>query len=863
MNKKLCTLFLLSLTQAIFCDILLDSIIDPAQACKQVDQSKKQKKSLAAKSSQLVSFVYNQEPLKDILNDYAAKLQLNIIYPETETITATVTFDAGKKITVSEAWSFVLMILDQAGYTLVIRDNGSHMIISNSKSHQESLPLYIGVNFEQLPDSMQRIRYIYFFNNIAIAKQKTDLQTILNSMLPTAEIKNQLQFDDNTNTMILTTRADVIKGIMQLITILDETGFAQAVDLIKLEHANVKDVVDLFKNILAGGDAAKKPAVSLASGTRAKYFPDNVRVENLDPNNIRQLNTLVVMGKPNDIVEIRKFIKKYLDIPQESGNSFFHVVELQWMQATHMADVLNNIVKGEQSASGQSTSTTPSLSDLSFDPQIKIVAETIKQGNSASASGNVNTTDTPAQPNTVQRGANKVVIACNPRDWQRIQAIIKQLDVPQKQAIIECLVVDLNLNFVKKLGAQIRTRGLIPAIFPKNMQAQAALLDYNVIQPMDDPSYYSLLGDLSDILNPDWPGTNVSSTTLTQPNSSATIPRPQPGSPPNSGAANAGLQGSTVLMLSGGKAETNGVWAFFQMLAQHASSKVFTRPVLLVGNNQTGEVKTTFTKNLAGTVTQGTNPTINYQQVEAPIKIKFTPLISDNNIINLQLDINLITYTTPDDASNGDQLIRQIKTNVSMKNGDVLILGGLTKELVQVSKRSVPFIESIPVFGNLFTSRTKDSAKSQLYALVRCTTVQPRKNGGMSKITQAASNFIVDQLAETENNFGNLKDPITRWFFNSDRDDTASEFLEEKISDLPKNDYGTSQIEFKTAHTGQKILNSQRNPEKMTVGWFSDKETSNSFASQTIKTENGNDIDKLSSLLKNIDNPFAKARTQL
>ncbi len=811
----------------------------------------KRKKSISFLSSELVEFNFSQYPLKDLINDFAQKLNINILYPETETVTATVSFNAGKKITMSEAWDFVTMIIEQAGYTLVMRGTTSYVLMANAKSYQEPLPLYIGVDFNQLPDSMQRIRFIYYFNNIQISavKSKTDITNILTTILPAQDFKDkQFIIDDTSNSIILTTRADLIKTAMQLISVLDETGFQQAVELFTLEHTSAKDIVDLFRSVLSGGDAKKTSGfVNLAGGARAKYFSDNVRVENLDPENKRQLNTIIIMGKMHDIEEIKKFIKKYLDVAQEQGGSFFHVVEPQWASSSHLASVLSNLIQAGGGGSGQSTGSLNS--ELGFDPQIKIVSETINAGSNASSSGSSTTLQ-----NTVQRGANKLVIACGARDWQRIDSLIKQLDIPQKQVVIEALVVDLSLEFIRKLGAQMRTRGLVSSIFPKNMQAQAGLLINNVIAPMNpaDPDYYSLVGDLSDILNPDWLASGNG--TLNAPNVSTTITSSTPtGNAPNT------FTGSTIMMLNGGKATTNGVWAFFQMLSQHNSAKVFTRPVVLISNNQSATVTSSITKNLTGQVTSGTNPTVNYQQVTAPVTITFTPLISDNNAINLQIDLDLKTWVTPNDANSGSQIIRHLNTNVSLKSGDVIILGGLTKDQTQVSKKSVPFFESIPVIGNLFASRTKDSTKTQLFILVRSTVTTPRLNGGMSAITKSASNFIVDQLADVENNFANLKDPVTRWFFNSDRDETASEFLEDKIHDLQKNDYDSSNPVFNAANTGQAINKANKN-ENMVVGWFSDQKSNNAYASQA-KIDNKNqeqNMDNLAELLKDMQNPFTQ-----
>lgn len=836
--------------------MLLDSLLSNAdleQKLKAYEQEhkKEKKRSISSVSSELIEFSYQQKNLKDVLNDFVQKydLNINILYPETETITTKISFDAGRKITVAEAWDFLTMIIEQADYTLVLRGPGTYVLLSKAKSYKEPLPLYIGVDYNQLPDTMQRIRYVYYFSNIQVAKQLPELNTILGNILPAQDLKDQLVLDSNSNSMILTTRADMIKTVMQLISVLDETGFEQAVELYRLNHGQAKDVVDLFKNMIGGGsDPAKKSGfVSLATGQRARYFSDLVRVENLDPNNIRQLNTIVIMGKQNDIDEIKKFIKKYVDIPQETGKSFFHVVELQYIQAAHFANVLTSLVQAGGSATGQSSGTMSS--DLSFDPHIKIASETITQGNTAVTNINAQATSGGSLPNTVQRGANKLVVACSTRDWERIDALIKQLDVPQKQVIIEALVVDLDLHFIKKLGAQIRTRGLIPSVFPRHMQAQAGLLINNVIQPMSNPDYYSLVGDLSDILNPDYQAAANSGGDLTQPSTSTTIP------PGTSGSGPGAFTGSTIFMLNGGKSLTNGVWAFFQMLSQHISSKVFTRPMILVMNNQQGTVTSSLTKQLAGNITTATNPTVNYTPVTAPITVQFTPLISDNNSVNLQINISLTNFTLPDSATAGDMATRALTTNASMKSGDVLILGGLVRERTQVGKRSVPFFESIPIIGNAFASRTKDATKTQLFILVRPTVVMPRTQGGMNSITQSASDFIVDQLADTENVFANLKDPVTRWFFHSDRDETASEYLEQKIIDLPKNDLGQPPPDFETSHGVTSLGTQASKATNMKIGWFSDTPSDNPFAGQPSKET---EEQKLSKLLKDIQNPFEK-----
>ncbi|MCX5924521.1 MAG: hypothetical protein NTZ68_03805 [Candidatus Dependentiae bacterium] len=851
------------MASAIAHGMLLDSDVDSAALEKKIKATEK-KRSVAGTSSELVEFSYQQKNLKDLLNEFAQKLNINILYPETEAIVTTVTFDAGRKVTMTEAWDFVAMICEQAGYTLVLRGNGIYTLITNTKAFSEPLPLYIGVDYMQLPDTAERIRFIYYFNNISVKKapQQQELLLILNNILPvlpTPEANKQLVFDPYTNSMILTTRSEMVKTVMQLVTILDESGFQEAVEVLKIEYAKSDEVVKVLKDLTQSGDAAKKPDMGLSGGPRARYFSEYVKVEDLDPKGSkRKLNTIVIMGKTEDVEEIKKFIKKYLDLPLESGKSFFHVVELQWLNAAKFQSVLSLLVKGDGSGSGQST--TSAVSDLGFEPHIQIVAEGITGGN-APGSSPVSTSGGSAgiTPAPVQQGGNRLVVACSSRDWERIDSLIKQLDIPQKQVIIEAIVMDLDLLITRKLGAQIRTRGLVPTIFPKDMQAQAGMLINNIVGndfPSNSSSTaYNLVGDLSDILNPSGIAAGGS---LATPNLPALTP---PGTA--STAPSAFNNGSTMFMINGGKERTNGVWAFFQLLASHSSSKVFTRPVIMALNNQKASVESSITKNLPDKVTSGVNPTVNYIQMVAPVSISFTPLISENNSVSLQIQTSLVTWLAPDSVSAGTRSKRILNTTVSMKSGDVLILGGLIKEATEVTKQSVPFFESIPVIGNLFTSRSKKSQATQLYVLIRPTVVIPRAQGGAGPITKSAGNFMVDQLAESEEAFGNLKDPITRWFFNSNTDQSASELLEEKLEELPAFDLGQSNFDAPIKNTTARKPESQGGD--MKVGWFSDVASNSKFATRAAVDGR---IDSMTKFLKDLENPFeagiqAKQRLQV
>jgi len=814
------------------------------------EDKKKHKRSNTALSSQLIDFKYDGIELQDILNDFAEKRNLNLVYSETDAIKSKVTFDAGKKLTMAEAWDFVVMILDQAGFTLVHRNNHTYLVMATKKALKESVPLYINIDYTLLPDSYEKLRYVYYFNSIQLSKQQAEIKTILTNVLGATNLEDKLIFDPNTNAAIFTASAEMIKTAMRIITEFDESGFKEAVEIVKLDYAAALEVAQILTNMLGEGDKKHTGFASLTSGAqKARYFSEYATVINLDPNNVRKLNSLVIMGKQEDVNNIKDFIKKYLDVPQQQGKSFYHVVELDWLNANHFVQVLQSIIQGQGSSSGQSSGTSVTTSNLAFDPQIKIIAEKTSQGLSGSSGGG-GYGDSGGGSNTVQRGGNRIIIAAPERDWHRIESIIKQVDIPQKQVVIEALVVDLDLQFIRRLGTQLRTRGFCPSIFPKDMQAQAGLLFNNVINADSSGNPIDLTGDLSNILQ----GVETSQTVGFDESGHSNNPLgswdhthsndgESAGSTMNGPA---GYNSSTVFMLTEDRIK-NGVWAFFQLLSTHKTAKILTRPILIATNNKLAKLTSSSVKQLAGSVSTGTSPTVNYAPVESPIIINFTPIISSNNIVNLQMHIELTLWLNATSEDSGAKITRQLDTNISMRSGDVVILGGLIKEHVSKSKKSIPFFDKIPILGNLAANRFKDSTRDQLFILLRPTVIEPRKQGGMGSITKSSANFMQHQFEDYENLFSSLRDPITRWFFN-ETTDKGSIKMTEKMLDLTNKD--GLPINTLPAQTDKEKDDVAQNP--LQVSWFSDATHSKN------KVELKPEMKDLEKKLQTVMNPFDK-----
>lgn len=92
----------------------------------------------------------------------------------------------------------------------------------------------------------------------------------------------------------------------------------------------------------------------------------------------------------------------------------------------------------------------------------------------------------------------------------------------------------------------------------------------------------------------------------------------------------------------------------------------------------------------------------------------------DNDmVLSLYPQVTALAGTT---LINGAQVpnvfTSEVQTTVKATSGEVLVLGGLTKETTSSTRNGIPFLARIPLLGYLFSSTVKDSAKSELMIIL-------------------------------------------------------------------------------------------------------------------------------------------------
>jgi general secretion pathway protein D len=131
---------------------------------------------------------------------------------------------------------------------------------------------------------------------------------------------------------------------------------------------------------------------------------------------------------------------------------------------------------------------------------------------------------------------------------------------------------------------------------------------------------------------------------------------------------------------------------------------------------QVGEDVPTITSQTTSTEATVVTSTVQYRTTGVLMRVK--PTINSEGLLTLDISQEVSQAGAPGAGDSPIILTRNIKTTVVVAHGETLALGGLMKENVSVSESKVPLLGDIPLIGNLFkyTVRTKD--KTELLVLV-------------------------------------------------------------------------------------------------------------------------------------------------
>jgi type IV pilus assembly protein PilQ len=271
---------------------------------------------------------------------------------------------------------------------------------------------------------------------------------------------------------------------------------------------------------------------------------------------------------------------------------------------------------------------------------------------------------------------------------EAIREVVRNVDVPQKQVMIEARIVEASTGFNQSLGARLRgytadTLSNGGYVVPGTSTTRAAL------------------GTTSGFTNVDtFGGTAVPA--LARTSTQIFGPSYQLASAANLGLMLFNQAGTKLLSLELQAAETD------QKNRTVSSPRIVTMDRKAATINNTQQV----------TILTGVNATTGlpiYQTFAAPLNLTVTPSINPDNRVTLELNIAKSTITN---ANTGSLDTNTVTTSVIVENGGTVVIGGFSRESDIQAQDRVPFLGDLPYVGFLFKTTSKVQSKSELLVFI-------------------------------------------------------------------------------------------------------------------------------------------------
>jgi general secretion pathway protein D len=298
------------------------------------------------------------------------------------------------------------------------------------------------------------------------------------------------------------------------------------------------------------------------------------------------------------------------------------------------------------------------------------------------------------QPDT---SLNAIVVRADPTAMNEILSIVQRLDTSRAQVLIEAAIVEITLT--DNLSAGIEMAGA------DSRGKSVPLLST------------ALGGGLSGLL------ANLGNTNGTFNQNVLTS-----------------LGATTQPTIAAAKIDLDGIsfGAVVTALASMENANLLSTPSIVTLDNTEAKIlvgqEVPFRSGSFTTTTDGANnPFTTVTREDVGIELTVTPHVYDNQEVRMEVAQNIsnVLNNTVSNSTFADVVTskRSIETTVLAASGETIILGGLIQDDVTDTDKRVPVLGNIPVVGNLFKSKTKRQAKTNLVVFIRPTVIATSNDG--------------------------------------------------------------------------------------------------------------------------------------
>ena len=273
---------------------------------------------------------------------------------------------------------------------------------------------------------------------------------------------------------------------------------------------------------------------------------------------------------------------------------------------------------------------------------------------------------------TEETTTRSLIVRGRKPDLDVIDAVLKEIDVRTQQVLIEAFIVDATSDFAKALGARVGAMSVSERGAKGTTTISGITGGGNAATSAADIALGSVAGTVS-----------------------------------NQGIA--GTSGIGILKQVGARA----LKLELEALESLALSRTLSQPSVFTLNNQQATI-TQGEQIPYQTTSDGTTTT---EFKEAALSLTVTPsIIGDGNVL---LDIKVNNDTAVAGLADEPSInTNEIITKLLVSDGDIVVIGGIKKNIISDTRSETPGVSKVPVFGNLFKSKNKQDKLTELLIFI-------------------------------------------------------------------------------------------------------------------------------------------------
>lgn len=492
----------------------------------------------------------------------------------------------------------------------------------------------------------------------------------LETLRPLVSKQGSITANRNANSLVVVDYADNIRRIRALVQQIDRDSAAS--QIINLKNAGAREIATSLQSLATqgGGEGVRVP----------------VTVVPIDSS-----NSIALRGDPGAVARFAQMARE-LDARAELGTEI-RVHRLDYANAEALLPVIEQLL-GSGGAAG-----APVASAQGASGKTAASATVSSDGNGIARRG-------PAIVTRLE-GTNALIVAANPEVQRMVGELIRQLDERQEQVVVEAIIVEISESLAKELGVQWLVGG---------EDVPFAVTNFSNASP-----------NIVDVAGGLLAGQFDTSTTTTTTTATTTTTNSSVGDSLRQNAADAVLSARGGF---GGFATSLGgsavLGAIINAVQADTNSNVLSTPSLTVNNNLKGSIL--FGQEIP--VSTGEALSSNFdnafrtiQRQNVGIELEVTPQINAGREVRMELRQQVSSIAGPVSDDFNELIInkREINTTVTVRDGEIVALGGLLDDNERRTIQKIPFLGDIPIIGELFKSRGKSRVKTNLMVFIRPT----------------------------------------------------------------------------------------------------------------------------------------------